>query len=75
MSTGLEEGTVWHVPSTQDLLLAQGLDPVRFKRSASWIAASMHAMDENYEPDSSQSDASGPVTSFRSLHEDHAEVQ
>ena len=62
-----------HVPSTQDLLLAQGLDPVRFKRSASWIAASVHAMDENYEPESPQSDASGPVTSFRSFHEERGD--
>ena len=69
LSTGLEKGTVQHVPSTHDLLLAQGLDPVRLKGSASRLAASMHAMDENYEPDSPKSDtSSGPVTCFRPFH-------
>lgn len=64
-----------HVPSTQDLLLAQGLDPVRLKKSASWLAAHMEAMNANYEPDSPNSDASGPVTSFRPFQEELSDAK
>ena len=39
LGAGLETGTIQHVPSTQDLLAAQGLDAAGFRRSVSQIAA------------------------------------
>ena len=41
MHAGLETGTIQHVPSTQDLLAAQGIDPARIRRSMSQLAQSL----------------------------------
>jgi hypothetical protein len=70
----VEDGRIQHIPSTQDLLVAQGIDPGRLRTTASKIAASMQVMEENWEPsDSPTSSASGPVTSFRLDREDSLE--
>jgi len=72
---GVEKGTIQHIPSTQDLLVAQGIHPGRLRTTASKIAASMHTLEENWEPsDSPTSSASGPVTSFRLDTDDRLEA-
>ena len=45
MFAGLETGTIQHVPSTQDLLAAQGLDPATIRRSMSQLARSFNLDD------------------------------
>lgn len=72
LCSGLESGVVQHVPSTHDLLVAQGLDPLRLQRSASRLAANLKAMEDNYEPGSPKSDVSGPVTCFKPLQDEQS---
>ena len=54
------------MPSTHDLLTAQGLDPAVLRKRAGALAASMRAKNEDYEAGSSpRSDATDAViTSF-----------
>lgn len=55
----MEKGTIQHVPSTQSLLLSQGLNTEALQRRAAVLAASLTAKQEDYEEASSpRSDAS-----------------
>lgn len=61
LQAGLEKGTIQHVPSTEDLLAAQGIDTANLRRRAGALAASIVAVgDENDAAASPRSDASEP---------------